>query len=711
MTKANFLAQQTQLSASSVSNTLKLLDSGATVAFIARYRKENTGELNEVEIEKILNASSDYNKLEQRKTYILKSIDEKKALTEELKNRIQSCFDDKLLEDLYLPFKTKKQTKAEIARKNGLEPLAKQIMSGKAFNLNSICQKYFSKEISTAEQAIDGAQYIMAEWFNENVANRDFFRRQFLKKGIISSKLVKSKEEEAEKFKDYFNFSESINRIPSHRVLAILRGKNEGLLRVKINLTDDDPINYIQGKIIANKNAECAPIIIEAFKDALKRLMFPALENEIISELKQKADSNAIDIFAKNVEQLLLEAPLGQKRILAIDPGFRTGCKTVCLNENGDLLHNETIYPFDKSKTKQTANKVHQLVEAYKIDAIAIGNGTAGRETENFIRNLKLPKHLTIASVNESGASVYSASKIAREEFPNYDITVRGAVSIGRRLMDPLAELVKIDPKSIGVGQYQHDVNQTQLKESLTKTVSRCVNKVGVELNTASKELLSYVSGLGPGLAEKIVEHRKQNGDFVSKQQLLEVPRLGEKAFEQCAGFLRIKNGINPLDNSAVHPESYSLVDTIARKNSLALDQLIGNTTQLQQINPEDFVTDKFGLPTIKDILKELEKPNRDPRSEFKKFAFSPGVSKISDLREGMELNGLVSNITSFGCFVDIGVHQDGLVHLSELANQFISDANEIVSLKQRIRVKVIQVDETRKRIGLSMKQCEQIWD
>ena len=707
MTVLSFIQQQLSLQEFQISNTLKLFSDGATIPFIARYRKELTGELDEVQIGEIEKLNQSFNDLVKRKSYILSVIEEKGQLSDELRLKIDKSFDYQELEDLYLPFKSKKQSRAEVARKKGLEPLAKQIMKAEHGNPESLAGRYVKGEIANVEEALSGAQDIMVEWINENPHNRNYLRKAIQSKAVIVSKLVKKKEAEATKFKDYFDWSENFRKMASHRFLAVLRASKEGCVKLRLTFPDDRVLEGLIEKVVGYRRGSMADVVAEAVRDAYKRLLFPSLENEAMQLAKEKADKEAIEVFAGNVRQLLMEAPLGAKPVLAIDPGFRTGCKVVCLSNNGDLLCNSTIFPHDASRQSEAKNLLLHWVDVHAIEAIAIGNGTAGRETESFVKSIGLPSTVAVISVNESGASIYSASALAREEFPDHDITVRGAISIGRRLMDPLAELVKIDPKSIGVGQYQHDVDQKALNASLEAVVSQCVNQVGVELNTASKELLTHVAGLGNSLASNIVEFRKTHGAFKNRKMLSKVPRLGAKAFEQCAGFLRISEGDTLLDSSAVHPESYGLVKQMAKDLGLSVEEFVKDAVARKNIQPAAYVSDAFGLLTIKDILKELDKPGRDPRAEFKMMEFSEGVNHIDDLYEGMLLNGVVSNITSFGCFVDVGVHQDGLVHVSELANKFVKDPNEIVSLKQKVRVKVLSVERSRKRIALSIKQAE----
>lgn len=701
-----YIHQYSQLPITSIDNTIQLLNEDCTIPFIARYRKEKTGNLNEVEIVKIVQLKEEYETLNKRKDSILKILEEQEVLTTELKDKITSAKDLITLEDLYLPYKKKRKTKAEIARKNGLEPLAKIIMSQNANAISSIARKYIQNEIKSIEEALEGTRHIISEWINERSDIRNLIRYQLEKFSTISSKVIKTKteEEKASKFKDYFDWSESLNRIPSHRLLAILRAEKEGFVRVKIEIDDERILKKIAQKIIKS-NGESAEQIKIAIEDAYKRLLLPSLSNEALNLAKEKADTTAINVFAKNLEQLLLGAPLGEKHILAIDPGYRTGCKIVCLDEQGNLTHNETIYPHaPKNDTKGAMKKISSLVDAYKINAIAIGNGTASRETEQLIRRMKFKTNIQVFVVSEAGASIYSASKIAREEFPNYDVTVRGAVSIGRRLADPLAELVKIEAKSIGVGQYQHDVDQNLLQKSLDQVVINCVNKVGVNLNTASAPLLSYVSGIGAKLAENIIDYRTKNGGFSSIEELKNVPRLGEKVFQQSAGFLRVKNGKNPLDNSAVHPERYDIVNQMAKELHLSVEDLIGNEKAIKKIKLENYCTDEIGLPTLKDIIKELEKPGLDPREQAKVFMFDQNIKTIHDLKIGQKLPGIVNNITNFGCFVDIGIKESGLIHISNLAEGFISDVNSIVHLHQQVIVKVLEVDEDRKRIQLKLE-------
>ena len=687
-------------------NVIKLLGEGATVPFIARYRKEMTDTMNEETVAEVKKRLEQLDELEKRKEFVLKSIAEQEKLTPELEKSITNAETLQDVEDLYLPYKPKRRTKAEIARQKGLEPLAKLIMSQNSDDVNGLAKRFINKEkdVNNEEEALKGACDIMAEWISENINGRNKIRKIYHKEGVISSTVIKAKEEEAQTYKQYFNFSEPIAKAPSHRILALFRAEEEGLLKVKLSINADDALNILDGIFLRNDNAS-TDLVQDAIDDAWKRLLEPSLETEMRALYKERADEVAVKVFAENLRQLLLAAPLGKKRVLALDPGFRTGCKVVILNEYGALVHNETIYPHPPQNERgKSAAKIAHLVQAYKIDVIAIGNGTAGRETEDFIKSIRFDRDITAVMVNESGASIYSASKVARDEFPDYDITVRGAVSIGRRLMDPLAELVKIDPKSIGVGQYQHDVNQKMLGDELNSVVESCVNAVGVELNSASEQLLSYVSGVGPQLASSIVKYRNENGGFTSRKQLMEVPRLGNKAFEQCAGFLRIHGAKQPLDASAVHPESYHIVEKMAKKLGVKVEELIGNEELVAKINPKEFIEKDFGIETINDIIDELKKPGRDPRKSFEVFEFDKNIRTINDLRQGMQLVGIVTNITAFGCFVDIGVHQDGLVHISQMSNSYINDPNQVVKLNQKVKVTVTDVDIPRKRISLSMK-------
>jgi len=689
-----------------VANTIKLLEEGATVPFIARYRKEMTGMLDETQILAIKTRLHQLTELEKRKATVLESIKEQGKLTPELESKIKNAMTMPEVEDLYLPYRPKRKTRATIAIAKGLEPLAKRIFEQKPFDLYQAAKHFIDTEkgVADEEEAIAGARDIIAEWINEDAKVRADLRTLFIKEGIIISKVVKGKEAEGAKYENYFSASEVLAKAPSHRILAIFRGENEGFLRVTIEPDEEKALALIDKHIVKSKN-DISLEVQKTVDDSYSRLLQPSLETEIRKFYKEKADKEAIAVFADNVRQLLLASPLGQKRVLAIDPGFRTGCKVVVLDQQGNLLHNETIYPHPpESKVKEALNKIDYLVESYKIEAIAIGNGTAGRETEAFIKRIRFSRPVIAIAVNESGASIYSASDVAREEFPDYDVTVRGAVSIGRRLMDPLAELVKIDPKSIGVGQYQHDVDQNMLKEKLDETVMSAVNSVGVELNTASKQLLTYVSGIGAVMAQNIVDYRKENGAFKSRKELLKVKRFGDKAFEQAAGFLRIKDATNPLDASAVHPESYDIVEKMAKDLKCTVSELIEKKELRSQIKPQNYITEKFGLPTINDIVKELEKPGRDPREKFELFEFDQNIHSIDDLIPGMELPGIVTNITKFGAFVDIGVHQDGLVHISQIADRYIADPAEVLKLNQKVKVRVLDVDKTRKRINLSMK-------
>ena len=704
-----FITSQTQLPKKSVENTVKLLNEACTIPFISRYRKELTGNLDEVQIGEIVKFKEQFEALEKRKIAILKSLEEQEILSAELRQKIDEATDLIALEDLYLPYKKKRKTKADTARENGLEPLARILMSQNATDVSSIALKYVKGEVKSEEEALEGARHIIAEWINERTDIRNMLRNQLERFATISTKVVKKFEddEKAQKFRDYFDWNEPLNRIPSHRLLAILRATSEGFIRQKIEIDDEKALYKIEERIIKSNDAASKQIKL-AIEDSYKRLLFPALSNEALSAAKEKADESAINVFAKNLKQLLLGSPLGEKRVLAIDPGFRSGCKIVCLDAQGNLHHNETIFPHaPKNDTSTAMKKISSLADAHKIEAIAIGNGTASRETEQFVKRIQFKNAMQVFVVSEAGASIYSASKIARDEFPNYDVTVRGAVSIGRRLQDPLAELVKIDAKSIGVGQYQHDVDQTKLKSSLDTSVELCVNAVGVNINTASVPLLSYVSGIGPKLAENIVNYREENGAFNSREEIKNVPRLGEKAFEQAAGFLRIKNGKNPLDDSSVHPESYSIVSKMAKDEGVKIPELIGNKALLQKINLEKYISEKTGLPTLKDIIKELEKPGLDIREEAKVFTFNQNIKTINDLREGQLLPGIVNNITNFGAFVDIGIKESGLIHVSNLSDSFVKDVNKHVHLHQQIVVKVLDVDVERKRIQLKLHQLD----
>ena len=706
MTNINFIQAQVNTTPRNIEATLKLLSEDCTIPFISRYRKDQTGNLDEVQIENIAKLSKQFAEIEKRKESILKTIEEQGQLSPELKARIEKSFDLQEIEDLYLPYKKKKKTRADVARENGLEPLAKLILYQRNEDVDFLATQYINKNVSNEDEALQGARDIVAEWINENIAVRQSLRRLYTRKAVIEVKVVKKKAEEeaAQKFSQYFDWAEPLAKAPSHRLLAMLRAENEGFVKVKIEIDIEETYDLIDGIIIKNSNSPSISHVQLAIEDSYKRLLHPAISNETLQEAKTKADAKAIDVFAGNLGQLLLAPPLGEKRILAIDPGFRSGCKIVCLDEKGDLLYNETIYPHQpQNETSMAMKKIKSMVNAYNIEAISIGNGTASRETEFFIKKIPFDKPVQVFVVSEAGASVYSASKIARDEFPNYDVTVRGSVSIGRRLSDPLAELVKIDAKSIGVGQYQHDVDQSKLKEELDTVVVRCVNSVGININTASKSLLSYVSGIGEKTAENIVAYRSENGPFEDRKQLKKVPRLGDKAYQQAAAFIRIKEGKNPLDNSAVHPEAYSVVEKMAKNLKISVNELIANKEKIALIQPENYVTETIGILGIKDILKELVKPGLDPRKAAKVFEFDPNVKTIKDVRTGMILPGIVNNITAFGCFVDIGVKESGLVHISQLKVGFVSDVNEVVKLHQHVQVKVVEVDEDRKRIQLTM--------
>ena len=700
---SKMIATALNIAVRQVENTLSLLNGGATIPFISRYRKEATGGLDEVQIGEIKERYDKLTEIAKRKETILKTIEEQGKLTADLKKRIEACWDATELEDIYLPYKPKRKTRAEVARQKGLEPLATILMMQRENNLMARVRTFIKGDVKDEEDALKGARDILAEQVSEDEHARNQLRNQFSRQAIISSKVVKGKEKDAAKYKDYFDFSEPLKRCTSHRLLAIRRGEAEGLLKVSISPDDEECTERLERSYVRGNN-ECSQQVKEAVRDAYKRLLKPSIETEFAALSKEKADEEAIRVFAGNLRQLLLAPPLGQKRVMGIDPGYRTGCKVVCLDAQGNLLHNETIYPHPpKSEQGISARKLTKLVEQYAIEAIAIGNGTASRETEAFVTNQRYDRKLQVFVVSEDGASIYSASKIAREEFPEYDVTVRGAVSIGRRLMDPLAELVKIDAKSIGVGQYQHDVDQTALKKSLDTTVESCVNSVGVNLNTASRHLLTYVSGLGPTLAQNIVDYRAENGAFTSRKQLMKVPRMGAKAFEQCAGFLRIPDAKNPLDNSAVHPESYAVVEHIAKDMKCSVEDLIKNKELRSQIDIKKYVTDQVGLPTLTDIMAELEKPGRDPRQAIKVFEFDKNVKTIDDLKVGMTLPGIVTNITNFGCFVDVGIKENGLVHVSQLCREFVSDPTTVVSIHQHVQVKVIGIDMERKRISMTM--------
>lgn len=706
MTNIQFIQNQTNIAPKSIEATIKLLSEDCTIPFISRYRKDQTGNLDEVQIEAISKLNKQFDEIIKRKESILKSIEEQNALSPELKSKIENSFDLQELEDFYLPYKKKKKTKADVARENGLEPLAKIIMSQKNDDIEFLASKYLNANVKNEDEALQGARDIIAEWINENIFIRKNLRRLFQRKAEISTKVVKTKkdDEAAQKFSQYFDWAEPISKAPSHRLLAMLRAEAEGFVKLSVAVEKEEALDFIEENIIKNKNSDASEHLELAIKDSYKRLLEPAISNETLQEAKAKADIKAIDVFSENLRQLLLAPPLGEKRILAIDPGYRTGCKVVCLDEKGDLLNNETIYPHaPQNDTAMAMKKIRSMVNAYNIEAISIGNGTASRETEFFIKKIAFDKPVQVFVVSEAGASVYSASKIAREEFPNYDVTVRGSVSIGRRLSDPLAELVKIDPKSIGVGQYQHDVDQTKLQSALDSTVMSCVNSVGININTASKSLLSYVSGIGEKMAENIVAYRSENGPFEDRKQLKKVPRLGEKAYQQAAAFIRIRDGKNPLDNSAVHPEAYPIVEKMAKDLGIKTNELIANKEKIAQIKPENYITSEIGILTLKDILKELEKPGLDPRKAAKIFEFDPNVRSISDLKTGMILPGIVNNITAFGCFVDLGIKESGLVHIYQLKEGYVSDVNEVVKMHQHVQVKVVEVDESRKRIQLTM--------
>lgn len=703
---AEIIARNIQISIRSVENTLTLLNEGCTIPFISRYRKERTGNLNEVQIKAISDANDKLKEISKRKDTIIKTISEQGKMTDELQSKIEHCWDANELEDIYMPFKPKRRTKAQIARELGLEPLSVIIMMQRDNNIEATAKRFIKEGIKDAAAAIKGAQDIIAETVSEDERSRQQVRGCFKREAIISSKVVKAKAEteEAAKFSDYFDFSEPLKRCSSHRLLAMRRGESEGILRITISTDDNDCTDRIKRNYVRGYG-KCSTLVSEAIEDSYKRLIRPAIETEFANLSKEKADEEAINVFAENLRQLLLSAPLGQKRVMGVDPGFRTGCKIVCLDNQGNLLHHEAIFPHPPVAKRQLAAKqMEKMVDEFHIEAIAIGNGTASRETVDFIKSLHFSHAVKQFVVSEDGASIYSASKTAREEFPNEDVTVRGAVSIGRRLMDPLAELVKIDPKSIGVGQYQHDVDQTKLKKSLDQTVESCVNTVGVNLNTASQHLLTYVSGLGPTLAKNIVEYRKQNGAFTSRTQLKKVSRLGPSAFEQCAAFLRIPGAKNPLDNSAVHPESYKIVEQMAKDCNCSVSELIGNANKRALIDINKYVTNDIGIPTLTDIMKELEKPGRDPREQIEEFEFDKNVTCMDDLTEGMILPGIITNITNFGAFVDIGVHQDGLVHISQLTDNYITDPTQVVKLHQHVKVRVLSIDRKRNRISLSMK-------
>lgn len=708
MNKKHFaiISAETGIAAHQVEKTANLLEEGATVPFISRYRKEVTGSLDELQIGLIRDRLNQLAELDKRREAILNSIREQEKLTPELEKAIMEAPNMSILEDIYLPYRPKRKTRATMAIAKGLEPLAKVIMEQNSRDVESLAMRFVNeeKEVNSIDEALQGARDIIAEWVNEDAYARNKMRNLYTRESAISSRVVKGKEQEGEKYQSWFDWNEPLSKAPSHRILAMFRGENEGFLKIGIQPEDERAIEILTRQFVKGRN-EAAEQVEMAVKDSYKRLMGPSMETEMRQLFKTRADEEAIRVFAANLRQLLLSPPLGQKNILALDPGFRTGCKIVCLDRQGKLLHNETIYPHaPQNQWREAASKIESLVDAYKIEAIAIGNGTAGRETERLVKSIRFKTDLIAVMVNESGASVYSASSVAREEFPDYDVTVRGSVSIGRRLADPLAELVKIDPKSIGVGQYQHDVDQKALQKSLEEVVVSCVNGVGVEINTASKELLTHVSGLGPALAKNIIEYRNANGPFHSRKELKKVPRFGEKAFEQAAGFLRVNASANPLDRSAVHPESYQIVDKMAASVGCSVSELMTEKTLRDKINLRDFVTEKVGLPTLRDIMQELEKPGRDPRKKFDMFEFDNAVNDMGDLHPGMVLPGIVTNITAFGCFVDIGVHQDGLVHISQLADRYVKDPNDVVQLNQKVKVKVLEVDASRKRISLSMK-------
>ncbi|EGJ71376.1 Tex-like protein [Bacteroides coprosuis DSM 18011] len=703
------ISNELNIAIAQISHTVKLLQEGASIPFISRYRKEATGGLDEVQIEKIAKKHEELTEIEKRKTSILSTIEEQGALTPELKKRIENTWELNTLEDIYLPYKPKRRTRAEIARNKGLEPLAHFILLQQNGDYSSKVAAYLSDEVATEQDALDGAQDIIAEQINENETVRNITRQQFDRQGLIESKVIKGKEEEGEKYRDYFDFSEPLKRITSYRLLAIRRAEAEKIVRVSITPNYEDDLIDKTKRYLIKGHGRNTEIIEKAIEDSYKRLLKPAIETEFANSSKETADDESIEVFKENLKQLLLAPPLGQKRVLGIDPGFRTGCKVVCLDAQGNLLHNENIFPHPPhNKKPEAASKLRKMVEAYKIEAIAIGNGTASRETEYFVTHQQFDRELQVFVVSEQGASIYSASKIAREEFPEYDVTVRGAVSIARRLIDPLAELVKIDPKSIGVGQYQHDVDQTKLKKALDQTVINCVNTVGVDVNTASTYLLTYISGLGPQLAQNIVDYRTENGPFSSRKELLKVPRMGAKTYEQAAGFLRIREGENPLDNTAVHPESYHIVEKMAKDMKCTVPELIAQKELQSRVDIQQYITDQVGLPTLKDIMSELKKPGRDPRKAIKVFQFDQNIRTIEDLKEGMILPGIVGNITNFGAFVDLGIKENGLIHLSEMANEFVSDPTQYVSIHQQIYVKVLSVDLERKRIQLSLKNIEQ---
>jgi protein Tex len=700
------ISLELNLASTFVRNTIKLLEEGASVPFVARYRKEMTGSMDEVMIMQIRDRLHQLKEMDVRRETIIKSLTEQEKLTPELEKAISEAATMAELEDIYLPYKPKRKTRASIAKEKGLEPLAMMILSPQYSDIDSRAMKFVNpdKGVNSPEEAIDGACDIIAEIVNEHAYARKRIRSLFQHEGFLCSKMAKDKEKEGANYRNYFDYREQVMRAPSHRILAIFRGEAESMLKAGVEVDDAKALEILQ-KIFVRASNSSADLVVRSIRDSCKRLLFPSMETEMRQWMKEKADRDAIRVFAENLRQLLLAPPLGQKNVLAIDPGFRTGCKIVCLDRQGKLLHNETIFPHPpQMEVKEAIHKIKSIVNAYKIEAIAIGNGTAGRETERLVRSIPFDRDLIAIMVNESGASVYSASAVARKEFPDYDVTVRGAVSIGRRLMDPMAELVKIDPKSIGVGQYQHDLNLNELEQSLQDTVVNCVNQVGVEVNTASEQLLTFVSGVGPSLAKNIIEHRDANGPFISRKELKKVKRFGDKAFEQAAGFLRIRDAKNPLDTSAVHPESYHIVERMARKMNCSIPDLIGTSDLRKKIVPEEFIEDSAGLPTIVDILQELAKPGRDPRQKFEILEFDKNIHSIEDLSTGLILPGIVTNITNFGAFVDIGVHQDGLVHISEMADRFVRDPNEVVTLNQKVKVRVVEVDLDRRRIQLSMK-------
>lgn len=703
-----YVAKTVSIDIAAVLATLRLLEGGATIPFISRYRKEATGGLDEVKIADIATSAAAFEELVKRKETILNSIEEQGKLTPELKKRIEDCYDKTELEDIYLPYKPKRKTRADMAREKGLEPLSKIIMSQQYGNVEDKAFRFVKGDVKSVDDALQGARDIIAEWVNEDEWTRNAVRKIFQYDAVLVSKVIKGKEAEGDKYRDYFDWSGPLSRCSSHRLLAIRRGEKEGFLKCSIAPADDDRVYERLNRRYVKNDSSSAEQVVIAVRDSYKRLLKPSIESEFAAISKEKADADAIRVFAQNLKQLLMAPPLGQKRVLAIDPGFRTGCKVVCLDAQGNLLHNETIYPHPPRNEKHIAErKLQKLVEQYKIEAISIGNGTAGRETEALVTNIRYDRNIQVFMVSEDGASIYSASKIARDEFPDYDVTVRGSVSIGRRLMDPLAELVKIDPKSIGVGQYQYDVNQTELKQSLDRTVENCVNQVGVNLNTASKYLLTYVSGLSSTLAQNIVDYRVENGAFENRKQLLKVPRMGSKSFEQSAGFLRIPGAKNPLDNSAVHPESYHIVERMAKDVGCTVQELISNKENRLAIHLEDYLSEDVGMPTLLDIMSELEKPGRDPRNSIEVFSFDDSIRTIDDLKPGMVLPGIVTNITDFGCFVDIGIKENGLIHISEMSDTYVSDPASVVSIHQQLKVRIKAVDMERKRISLSLKDID----